>query len=534
MTDEQLLLKRYNVWRTKPHIWVQDTFGGKIKLSNQQEHACKELGKIIYCKIQKSIGKKLNTEQERYSNYIGVDISSGMGSGKDFWVSLMLYFFLMVFPEEGGQSPHVLATANTAKQLSNVLWRQAASIPALSNKLDPNNPHSKTILEDMFVCQSEKIYRREREGKTFYAEAITVSPNASTDDQAKALTGRHAPYMLMILDEAAGLPEAVFTNLEGTLSGRVNLIIMIYNPIKSTGYAINARKNERWLSITWNTEKTFFDNPALDNPIKSRNKDLLERYGRDSNAYRIRVLGLPPYADTDVFIPYSWVQDAVYSVDHSGKVVSGRDLTPLSDDPIIMGVDPGAGGDNSAVAVRQGPKILGIHRFNTADPEEFARKVIDIWHRYEPIIINIDSIGIGWGAAGTLRTLGYRTEMIDVRRTARNRDEYDLIRDELWGTLKQNFQDGTISIPNDQELIDQISNIKVKDYDRHGRAKMPKKKEMRKEESLGGSPDEAEAICMTYAIDDSLLKRITQTDEDEERENARKKTKTGRNKRTGY
>jgi hypothetical protein len=524
--DEEASIRRVKQWHVDPNLWVNDTFGDKIKLSNQQAHAFTELGKIIQAKIKISQNKELTKEEQWYGKKIGLDISSGMGSGKDFLASLMLFYFLAVFPEENGQSPHVLATANTAKQLSNVLWRQASSIPALSKPLFPDDPNSQTILESLFVCQSEKIYRVERQGRTYFAEAVTVSPHATSDEQSRALTGRHAPYMLMILDEAAGLPEAVFTNLEGTLSGRVNLLLMIYNPIKSKGYVVDARKNDRWLHITWNTEETHFGNPALDIPIQARNKDLLERYGRDSNVYRIRVMGKPPIADQTVFIPWDWIQDSV-----------NREMEVSNDDPVIMGVDPGAGGDNTAIAIRQGRKILGIYRFNTPGLDDFVARVINIWRKYEPVIINIDSIFQGWGTIDRLTALGYRVNPVDVRRTARDRDRYLKVRDELWGTLREQFENGTISIPNDQELIDQLGSIKAKDdYDKRGQIQIQSKKAMKKSDSVGGSPDEADAVCLTYAIPDELLRRVSQLDEDEdlERERKIKKQNVTRNKVTGY
>jgi hypothetical protein len=523
--SEKKSIERVMQWQRNPNLWVSDMFGDGIKLSNQQANAMTELGKIINAKIKSSQGKELTQEEQWYAKKIGLDISSGMGSGKDFLASLMMFFFLSVFPEEHGQSPHVLATANTAKQLSNVLWRQASVIPSMSKRLYPDDPNSEKVLENLFVCQAEKIYRRERGGKTYFAEAVTVSPHASSDEQSRALTGRHAPYMLMVLDEAAGLPEAVFTNLEGTLSGRVNLILMIYNPIKSKGYAVDARKNDRWLHITWNTEETHFDNPSLDNPLQARNKDLLERYGRDSNVYRIRVLGLPPIAEQNVFIPWDWIQDAV-----------SRDIEVLPDDPVIMGIDPGAGGDKTAIAIRQGCKILGIYRFNTPNLDDFVNRVIGIWHRYEPVIINIDTIFMGWGTVDRLNKLGYRVHSVDVRRTARDRDRYLKIRDELWGTLREHFEKGTISIPNDQELIDQLGSIKAKDdFDKRGQIQIQSKKEMRKSDSVGGSPDEADAVCLTYAYPDELLKKIGQYDEDEERDKARaRRRKIVRNSVTGY
>jgi hypothetical protein len=503
---------------------VCDIFGDNVKLSNQQAYTLDELGKIIAAKIKLSKNEPLTGIEKRYARYIGVDVSSGMGSGKDFLASILMFYFLHVFPEENGQSPHGLATANTAKQLSNVLWRQAASIPPLAKKTDPNNIHSPTILEDLFVCQSEKIFRKERAGKTFFFEAVTVSPHASTDEQSRALTGRHAPYMLMILDEAAGLPEAVFTNLEGTLSGRVNLLFMIYNPIKARGYAVEARNSDSWLSITWNTEETVFGNPTLDLPLQARNADLLERYGRDSNVYRIRVRGLPPIADQEVFIPWDWIQDAV-----------NREIEPADDDPVIMGLDTGAGGDNTAIVIRQGHKILGIHRFNTPSLDDFVAKVINVWRKYEPDIINLDAIFMGWGTLDRLTKLGYRVEPVDVRRKSL-RDEYKLIRDELWGTVRNQFEKGTISIPNDQELINQLSSVKAKDdYSKSAEIQIQSKKDMKKAASVGYSPDDADALCLTYAVPDVLLKRIGQVnDEDEEEERRRRRRQIKRNVRTGY
>lgn len=514
-------------WREDGNNWVRDIFGGNIKLSNQQSHAFTELGKICQAKIKFSKGLKLTKEEERYYRYIGLDISSGMGSGKDFFASLLMFYFLQVWPEEDGQAPHVLATANTRKQLSNVLWRQASSIPALSRRWQPDDENSPRILEDLFVCQQEKIYRKEYSGKKYYAEAVTVSPHATSDEQARALTGRHAPYMLMILDEAAGLPEAIFTNLEGTLSGRVNLLLMIYNPIKSRGYAVDARKNDRWCSITWNTEETHFDNPALDNPIKARNADLLERYGKDSNAYRIRVLGLPPIDDKDVFIPWDWVQDAV-----------GREIAPTDNDLVIMGVDPAAGGDNSVVAIRHGGKVIGLHRFNLPDTMDFAGRVVDLFHKYEPCIINIDPIGVGKGVYDRLVELGYPCEAVDVRRTAYGSDHGDKVRDQLWWNLRDQFEKGLISIPNDQELIDQLGCITVKGYTSAGLMKIPTKAEMRRADSIGGSPDEADAICLTYATPDNVLKRVFNKElyeeEMEQKRRRRRDKQRYRNQVTGY
>lgn len=495
---------RIQLWRIRPDIWVDDIFGNAIKLSNQQKEACIEYGKVIEAKIKRSKGIELTEEEAAYAKKIGVSISSGMGLGKDFFASLLIFHLLHVFPEEQGQAPHILATANTAKQLSNVLWRQAAAIPAMSKPCDPQNPRmfhpkdagSGTILQQLFVCQAEKIFRREREGKTFFAEAVTVSPNASSDEQSRALTGRHAPYMLMLLDEAAGIPDAVFENLEGTLSGRVNLLVMIYNPIRSKGYAIESHRKyrDKWVCLNWSGEEAFFDNPALDIPIKERNQDLLERYGRDSNAYRIRVLGVPPLDGRDVLIPWDWIIDAV-----------DRPIEPEDETPVVLGVDPAGGGDKSVIVARKGGKILAMERFNIADTMEFTGRVIQAFAKYDAAEIFVDPIGIGKGVYDRLSEQGLPVQPVDVRRTPRNIERFDKLRDELWWTLREQFEKGLISIPDDQDLIDQIGSIKSAPVTSSGKEKIISKNDMKK--LIGHSPDEADAICLTYYLDDVQILR---------------------------
>jgi hypothetical protein len=490
-------------WRIDPAYWVKCFFEDKIKLNNHQLKACKELGKLVAAKLALGVGRKLEGEQLRYSKCIGLDISSGMGTGKDFWVSLMMYWHHTVFPIEDGQAPHGLATANTATQLNNVLWRQASAHPALSKKMPDGTP----ILEKMFVHQRKKIYRSEFDGSRFFFEAVTINPNASSDEQAAALTGRHAPYMLMILDEAAGIPEPVFENLEGTLTGMMNIIIMIYNPIRSRGYAVQARNNpERWIHMNWNAEDTVFGDTKYDRPLQNNISGLLKKYGYNSNAYRIRVLGLPPLDDKDLFIPWDWVQNAV-----------GKEFERTGNEPVIMGIDPGAGGDKTAIAIREGCTITDIYTFNTPRPSVLAEKAAEIYIKHQPDAVNLDAIGIGWGIEEIdfFKKIRKKIHLIDVREKARDRKKYKLVRDELWGTVKEKFEKGLISLPNHYELINQFGSIKVKGYTPQGGVNLPDKKSMKKD--VGHSPDEADAVVLCYGVPDFLLaKGMGEYDEEDD------------------
>lgn len=480
------------LWRKSANCFVKSVFRDNFKLSNQQSETFTEMGKIIMAKEKLSKGLKLTDEEATYAKYIGLNVPAGMGLGKTLEAAIAAVYFLTVFPDFEGQSPHVMVISNTAKQLKNVFWRQLAGLLPMSRPLTPSNPASKTILEDLFVWQTEKFYLRTRGGNRHFAEAVTI-PQGSEEEQAKALTGRHAPYMLMILDEASGLPEPVFKNIESTLTGKVNIIMMIYNPTKSRGYVADAANSDRWLTIRWDGEETCFDNPHLDLPLKARNEDLLKKYKVDSNAYRIRVKGLPPLDDKEHYIPYEWVQNAV-----------DREMHVDDNDPIIMGVDPAGGGDETAIAIRQGSNVRAILGFNTPDKDECLRKILEVASEWEPACIVLDFLYNGWYLTDKLEKVGFSVIPILAQSRARNPLLYKNLRAEMWETVKEHFRRGTISIPNDMDLIDQYSNIKNAEFFQ-GQLKLPSKQQMKK--TIGCSPDRADAMNLTFAVDDNRFRR---------------------------
>jgi hypothetical protein len=105
-----------------------------------------------------------------------------------------------------------------------------------------------------------------------------------------------------------------------------------------------------------------------------------------------------------------------------------------------------------------------------------------------------------------LQDLGYYVVPVDARRVARDSLRYKNIREELWETAKEHFRKGTISIPNDTELIDQYANIRGVDFVA-GRLKLPSKKQMKTSAQIGYSPDRADSVNLTYAVDDSIFRR---------------------------
>jgi hypothetical protein len=515
-------VERARKWMTDPLLWVEDFFGDNIReaserggfevttrtgLTEQQENGLVELGKLIAAKLKVSKkGKRLTDEEKKYAKKIGISIMSGKGTGKDFFSALVSMYFLTVFENSKG-----LGTANTGKQLKNVFWSELAKIMSLAKKVDPTNPKSKTVLEDVFEWQSEKIFWKEKKGKQWFMEAATVNPNASSEEQAKALTGRHEDYMIFVIDEAIGVPEPALMALEDTMTGKLNIAVMIFNPFRSKGYAIDSqyKDSEKWVALRWNAEDC--------ERVTKESIEIKKAYGVESNTYRVSVLGLPPIADVDTLIPWDWIQDAI-----------GRELEIPAEYPFIKGGDFGAGGDKSVICTRKGGQVYPFKCNNTQDSNALVDWVVNDFNNAEAAVFFGDVIGIGWGVMGTLRKEigGHKARSVDSRSKAMREDRFVNKRAEMFWTLREKFENNEISIPDNEALIDQLSVLKKKE-DNRGRIQIIKKSEIKKELKEGNSPDEADSLAMTYAFPDERYMKVK--DEDDELEPGRRRRRPSYN-----
>ena len=122
-----------------------------------------------------------------------------------------------------------------------------------------------------------------------------------------------------------------------------------------------------------------------------------------------------------------------------------------------------------------------------------------------PDTIRIDSIGIGWAVVGALRQKkGSVVETADSRRQADNPDRFVNKRAEMYWNLRDLFEKGEISIPNDPELLNQIAATKY-DLDAKGRIRIVEKKKIKAE--IGHSPDELDATAILYYFPDNQVSK---------------------------
>lgn len=482
-----------------PLFWVSTVFGDNIRkaqinsgidvktktgLTMQQEDALTQWGKLIEAKRNKMEGKPLTPAQVALSTKMGMSIQSSNGNGKTFLAALVTWHWNDVFFK-----PHILATANTGQQLRNVYWSDVSKVKGLAIR---DAATGLSHLHSDFEMQGDKMFRKidraiGEQGKEWLTELVTINVKGTPDAQGESLSGRHSDYLLILGDEISGIPDAVFSPLDRTLTGPINLCFFIFNPTKNTGYAIDTqnKNKESWLTLHWN---------ALE--CENISKDQIERlrkYGEDSPAYRIGVLGLPPVASENALIPYEWIQDAI-----------DRDIVPTPYDAVILGCDVGGGGDRSTICIRQGGKIEPILSNNEKDTMKTVGWIGEHYHKNEASVCVVDSNGLGAGVADRLRELEFMVHPVEGQGKSGVIDDNHLNnRAAMYMCLREQFQNKAISIPDSVELVNELGAMKMEQSG--NKTKIGSKKELRK--VLGFSPDLADALAMTYAIPDAMYRR---------------------------
>lgn len=167
--------------------------------------------------------------------------------------------------------------------------------------------------------------------------------------------------------------------------------------------------------------------------------------------------------------------------------------------PIHIGVDVARfGTDRTVICIRQGNHVLALNQHQKLNTMRTTGLIVDAIHKYNPKTVNIDEIGIGAGVLDRLHELNHtQVQGINVGTRAIDSEHYFNLRSELYDNLRARFEEQTIVIPNDDDLITQLAAIRV-EYTSRGQLKVEPKETMRRR-SLP-SPDKADALLLAFAL----------------------------------
>lgn len=395
-------------------------------------------------------------------------IRSGHRVGKTTTLAWILtHHILFRFPQKA------LVTAPTAPQLFEAL---AAETKAWMRKLPP-------VLYDLLEVKSESIHLKAAPEESF------ISYNTSRAETPEALAGKHSKHILLIGDEASGIPEPVFEASLGSMASANASMILAGNPVRTQGFFHkifnDPEVGDRW----WKYHISSENHPRVDREFV---EDVIATYGQESNAYRVRVLGEFPLSDSDTVIPFDLMEAALT-----------RDVQPTSQG-VVWGLDVARfGDDRSALAKRRDNVLLepvkSWVKLSTMEVVGRVKNEYDSTPTHDrPMEIMVDAIGYGAGVADRLMELGLPARAINVSESPSLREQFANLRAELYFDARKWFESRVVNLANDKKLGGELTMLKYK-FQSSGKRLIESKADLKKRTNPKRSPDLADAFVLTFA-----------------------------------
>lgn len=389
----------------------------------------------------------------------------------------------------------VVTTAPTMRQVENLLWREIRSAH--------QNP--------LFPLEGEALKTR-----------LDIAPDwfaigTSSRDPDK-LQGFHAKsgYILIIVDEAAGVPEPAFEAIEGMMTSENARLLMIGNPTSDTGTFRDS--HYKWTHAN-RIHISVFDTPNFVNNGILTLEDLqavdldkveivndylvsprwayekIDAWGIDSPMFQARVLGNFPSQSSNTVIPLNLLEIAS-SEEH-------RELIKGKGGDLFLGVDPARfGNDKTVLTPRYGGYIPEQYSYPYTSTTETVG-LIKQYVRPNPKMIAIDVDGLGGGVYDILYSEKY-DNLVSIHNNGKPLPDdtgllFANLVSQLWWLARTLFEARELAIPNDDELIMQLSTRK---YSFTSRGLTVESKDDWKKRHGGKSCDKADSFI--YSLGDIL------------------------------
>lgn len=413
-------------------------------------------------------------------------VQSCHGVGKSFSVSRLACWWLDTHPP--GEA-RVVTTAPTGDQVKAILWSEING--AFAKAQARGNPFPGRINEVEWKLGKQLI-------------AFGRKPS---DYNPHAFQGIHAKYVLVILDEACGVNKQFWTAASAIATGEHCRIVAVGNPDDpGSQFARVCASEDRWNTIRISAFDTpnFTGEPIPDSLRsmlvgQSYVEDMRVEFGEQSPTYISKVLGLFP----------SDAEDGVVRVSALRACSTPREA-PYSEAellPVELGVDLGAGGDETCIRERRGMVVGREWRTREKDPIKVTDLIVQAIRTSRATAVKVDSIGIGWGIVGTLRERRQLNEHhadilgVNVGVASAQPARFPRLRSQIWWEIARQLSedrgwDLSQLEPDDRErLISQLSAPKYS-HDSSRRIVVEKKEETKKR--LGRSPDNADALLLAF------------------------------------
>lgn len=322
-----------------------------------------------------------------------------------------------------------------------------------------------------------------------------------------AFQGLHALKLLVVVDEACGVPANIWNAAMTLITSEDNRFLAIGNPDDEAtefGKACKPGSGFKVIPIS------VFDSPNFTGePIPDELRRLLvsptwveekrRTWGENSPLWQAKVLGQFPEISTNALYSSSWLRQAVladYSSD-LGEVVLGVDIARFGD-------------DNTEMVLRRGRHARIVASLHNRDLMYTCGMICRLIDEHLPERVNLDDGGLGGGVTDRLmeimqqriggRARGHVCHIVGINAGSKPsemaEEQFINKRGEMHWHLRDVLQAGDIDLDDDDDLMAQLSAIRYT-YDSRGRIIPEPKDDMRKRGLP--SPDRADALMLAFA-----------------------------------
>lgn len=442
------------LWRSDPVLWAKERLGHHM-WSKQRE--------LMYS----------------VRDYDETAVQSCHNVGKSFTSATVVCWWLDVHP--AGEA-FVVTSAPTDKQVKAILWREINRMHARGNLL------GRTNLSEWYMGKELIAFGRK-----------------PADYDPDAFNGIHAKYVLLVLDEANGMPKELWDSGSTLTSNKHSRTLAIGNPDDPTSeFAKKCRPDSGWNVI----KISYKDTPNFTNEdVPEQIRDLLispgwvekkeREWGADSALFASKCLGE---------FPENMSSGVVMKADAQAC----RLLQFPAAGAHEAGIDVGAGGDRTVIRERIGMRAGREEIFVSNDPMATVGQLVEAINKWGVTRVKVDEIGIGWALTGRLRELSSKHNMVGTTHNAEvvgvnfanqalDPDRFQNARAEIYWTIGREYSRLRMWDLEevDDDVLEELCAPKYEIMDSKGRIKIePKLNVIQK---LGRSPDRAEALLLAYA-----------------------------------
>jgi len=442
--------------------------------------------------VEEVLGKHLWSKQREIANSI-VDHShtavvSCNGAGKSGLAGMLAVWWIATHdPYEVA----LICSAPTYVQIARVLFREIQD----NFKLAKANGHAMPG----YITQGQ-------EWKLDDGTVIAFGRRPADKDIVSAFQGIHRRYVMVILDEAGGIPEDLYTATEAVTNTKDARVLAIGNPDnRGTPFHKIFRDDPTWNKIKISAYDTpnFTDEkhevPPELLPLLIQ-KEWVERqkisWGEESTRFKSKILAEFPDEAENTFFTQTNIDrgiDSDFPEDFEQRAVLGADIARF-------------GEDDSVVYINRGGRLRRLDSWSKATAIETATRIHRLAIDNGVSEVRIDAAGLGGPVVDIIASLcDGKYIVISILGSAASPDNTRWLnaRAANYDALKEGLAANKIDLdPDDKLLLEEVLMIRYK-FNAKGAIQIESKDDMR---SRGvKSPDSLDAAVYACADMSGLL-----------------------------